>query len=147
MTLLVGLSRMRAGAPASGQNRPPTDSAVGHVGAPLRPTARIRPTVPVRLIPSERGIAASDPYVRRFWVAALGPGAVAELLRLVSAAGKGEDVRLPRHLPQLLRAGLVRIVVGSLAVEDRIPPVPVEMRWRFPPDLAAAHAAWLRANL
>ncbi|HEY6635941.1 MAG TPA: hypothetical protein VI141_10060 [Acidimicrobiia bacterium] len=84
--------------------------------------------------------------MRKFWVAALGPGAVAELLRLVSAAGKGEDVRLPRHLPQLLRAGLVRIVEGSLAVEERVPQVPVEMRWRFPPDLAAAHAAWLRAN-
>lgn len=137
---------MRAGAPANGQNRPPTDSAVGHAGAQLRPTARIRPTVPVRLIPSKTGIEASDPYVRRFWVAALGPGAVAELLRLVSAAGRGEDVRLPRYLPHLLRAGLVRIVDGTLAVEGRIPPVPVEMRWRFPPDLAAAHADWLRQN-
>jgi hypothetical protein len=76
-------------------------------------------------------------------VAALGPGAVAELLRLVSAAGKGEEVRLPRHLPQLLRAGLVSVVDGTLAVPERLPPVPVEMRWRFPPDVAAQHAAWL----
>jgi hypothetical protein len=135
---------MRAGAPASGQNRPPIDSAVGHAGAPLRPTARIRPTVPVRLIASAAGVEVADPYVRKFWVAALGPGAVAELLRLVSAAGKGEDVRLPRHLPQLLRAGLVRIVEGTLAVEERIPHVPAEMRWRFPPDLAAQHAEWLK---
>lgn len=73
----------------------------------------------------------------------MGPGAVAELLRLISAAGKGEEVRLPRHLPQLLRAGLVSIVEGTLAVEQRIPVVPAEMRWRFPPDLAAQHAAWL----
>jgi len=135
---------MRAGAPASGQNRPPINSAVGHVGAPLRPTAHIRPTVPVRLVPCRDGIEASDPYVRKFWVAALGPGAVAELLRLVSAAGKGEDVRLPRHLPQLLRAGLVTIVEGTLAVCQLIPHVPLEMRWRFPPDLAAQHAVWLR---
>jgi hypothetical protein len=69
---------------------------------------------------------------------------VAELLRLVSAAGKGEEVRLPRHLPQLLRAGLVSIVEGTLAVEERIPHVPPEMRWRFPPDLAAQHSAWLK---
>ncbi|HJQ77246.1 MAG TPA: hypothetical protein VJ948_08285 [Acidimicrobiia bacterium] len=89
------------------------------------------------------GLEVSDPYIRRFWVAALGPGAVAELLRLISAAGKGEEVRLPRHLPQLLRAGLVSIVEGTLAVEQRIPVVPAEMRWRFPPDLAAQHAAWL----
>lgn len=134
---------MRAGAPASGQNRPPIDSAVGHAGAPLRPTARIRPTVPVRQIPGESGVEPSDPYVRKFWVAALGPGAVAELLRLVSAAGKGEEVRLPRYLPHLLRAGLVSIVDGTLAVKSLIPKVPAEMRWRFPPDLAAEHAAWL----
>jgi hypothetical protein len=76
-------------------------------------------------------------------VAALGPGAVAELLRLVSAAGKGEEVRLPRHLPQLLRAGLVSVVDGNLAVVERFPEVPVEMRWRFPPDVAASHTAWL----
>jgi len=25
--------------------------------------------------------------------------------------------------------------------------VPVEMRWRFPPDLAAEHAAWLQTNV
>ena len=75
-------------------------------------------------------------------MAALGPGAVAELLRLVSAAGKGEEVRLPRHLPQLLKAGLVTVVDGTLAVRQRIPPVPPEMRWRFPPDVAAQHANW-----
>ncbi|HZD22439.1 MAG TPA: hypothetical protein VE569_03430 [Acidimicrobiia bacterium] len=70
---------------------------MGHAGAPLRPTARVRPAVPVRLITTEVGVEPSDPYVRRFWVAALGPGAVAELLRLISAAGKGEEVRLPRQ--------------------------------------------------
>jgi hypothetical protein len=134
---------MRAGAPAGGQNRPPISSAVEPAGAPVRPTARIRPTVPVRLLPAEDGLEASDPYVRRFWVAALGPGAVAELLRLVSAARKGEEVRLPRHLPQLLKTGLVSVVDGTLAVRERIPHVPAEMRWRFPPDLAAQHAEWL----
>jgi hypothetical protein len=138
---------MRAGAPASGQNRPPIDSAVGPAGALVRPTAQVRPTVPVKLIPCEHGIKPSDAYVRRFWVAALGPGAVAELLRLVSAAGKGEEVRLPRHLPQLLRAGLVSVVDGNLAVVGRLPEVPVEMRWRFPPDVAASHRAWLAARV
>jgi len=92
------------------------------------------------------GIDPSDRYVRRFWVAALGPSAIAELLRLVSAAGKGEEVRLPRYLPHLLRAGLVKIVDGTLAVASLVPTVPAEMRWRFPPDLAAEHAAWLDRN-
>lgn len=84
--------------------------------------------------------------MRKFWVAALGPGAVAELLRLVNAAGKGEEVRLPRHLPQLLKAGLVSIVEGSLAVREKVPHVPREMRWRFPPDIAAQHAIWLKSE-
>ena len=134
---------MRAGAPASGQNRPPIKSAAGHAGAPLRPTARMRPTVPVRLVRCAEGVEPSDPYVRKFWVAALGPGAVAELLRLISAAGKGEEVRLPRYLPHLLRIGLVTIVEDTLAVPALVPLVPPELRWRFPPDLAAQHAAWL----
>jgi hypothetical protein len=97
----------------------------------------------VKLIPTETGIEPSDPYVRKFWVAALGPGAVAELLRLVSAAGKGEEVRLPRHLPQLLRANLVSVVDGILAVPERLPQVPLQLRWRFPPDIAMQHTAWL----
>ena len=93
------------------------------------------------MIPSHDGVEPSDPYVRKFWVAALGPGAVAELLRLVRAAGRDDEVRLPRYLPQLLRVGLVSIVEGCLAVPERIPCVPSELRWRFTPDIAADHAA------
>lgn len=137
---------MRPGFPVSGQNRPPIPSAVGLAGTRVRPTAQVRPTVPVVLQPRETGIDPSDSYVRKFWVAALGPGAVAELLRMVNAAGRGEEVRLPRYLPQLLRADLVSIIDGKLAVVSLIPPVPVEMRWRFPPDVAAQHAEWVTAN-
>lgn len=88
-------------------------------------------------------IDPSDPYVRRFWVAALGPGAIAELLRLVRAARRGEEVRLPRHLPLLLRSGLARIEEGSIAVVDSLPVVPTELRWRFPPAVAAEHSRWV----
>lgn len=137
---------MRPGVPASGQNRPPIPSAVGLAGTRVRPTARVRPTVPVVLQPRESGIDPADPYVRKFWVAALGPGAVAELLRMVNAAERGEEVRLPRYLPHLLRADLVSIIDGKLAVVSLIPPVPAEMRWRFPPDVAAQHAEWVTAN-
>jgi hypothetical protein len=103
----------------------------------------VRPLIPVAIADRPGRFDPSDPYVRRFWVAAIGPGAVAELLRLVRAAGKGEDVRLPRHLPALLRAGLVVARNGSLEVGKRLPAVPVELRWRFPPDLAAEHNQWL----
>lgn len=133
---------MRAEAPASGQNRPPA-SAAGHAGASARPTARPRPVVPVNLVESRERFDPSDPYVRRFWVAAIGAGAVAELLRLVRAAGKGEDVRLPRYLPLLLRTGLVTVTNGCINVRSRIPEVPRELRWRFPPSIAAEHSRYL----
>ncbi len=99
--------------------------------------------MPVTLERRADGRHFSDPYVRRFWVAAIGSGAVAELLRMVRAAEKGEGVRLPRHLPTLLRTGLVRATTGSLIVSERVPEVPRELRWRFPPSLANEHAIWI----
>ncbi len=131
---------MRAEAPAGGQNRPPTGAAAGHAGASVRRTAWVRPTVAVKIIPTRARFKPADPYVRRFWVAAIGPSAVAELLRLVQAGFKGEDVRLPRTLPTLVRAGLARIDSDAIAVVSQIPEVPLELRWRFPPSLAAEHS-------
>ena len=116
---------------------------MGHAGASVRPTARVRPEIQVRLSKNGGRFQPSDPYVRRFWVAAIGPSAIAELLRLVRAAGKGEDVRLPRNLPILIRAGLAAGEKGYLVVSDRFPEVPIEFRWRFPPSLAAEHTRLL----
>jgi hypothetical protein len=79
-------------------------------------------------------------------VAAIGPTAVTELLRLVRAAGKGEEVRLPRHLPHLLRAGLVFVEDGALVVKERFPEVPLELRWRFPTSLSIEHSRLLGPN-
>jgi hypothetical protein len=80
-------------------------------------------------------------------VAAIGSSAVAELLRLVRAAEKGEGVRLPRTLPTLLRAGLVGAESAGLVVFDHIPMVPLELRWRFPPPLAAEHSALIESHV
>ena len=137
---------MRTEASPGGHNRPPIISAAKHGGASVRPTARVRPTIPVEHIARPSGFEPSHPYVRKFWVAALGPSAVAELLRLISAAAKGEEVRLPRYLPQLLRAGLVELRNGALAVVERVPPVPKEMRWRFSPGVSADHSRVLQVE-
>lgn len=135
---------MRTEAPPAGSvARPPANNAATAGSASVRPTAQVRPIVPVELIRSSAGFRPDDPYVRRFWVAALGPGAIAELLRLVRAAEKGEGVRLPRYLPQLLKANLVTSSSGALAVSNRIPAVPRELQWRFPPSLAGEHTRWL----
>ncbi len=134
---------------ANGVARPPVSNAVSSGSASVRavrPTAQVRPYVPVSLVAGDGTFPASHAYVRRFWVAALGSGAIAELLRLVRAAEKGEEVRLPRHLPQLLRAGLVTASSGSLQVSNRIPPVPRELRWRFPPSLAGEHSRWVHSD-
>jgi hypothetical protein len=95
---------------------------------------------------SDGSFQPSDPYVRRFWVAAIGPSAVAELLRLVQAGSRGEDVRLPRYLPTLIRAGLAKIESDAVSVVDRIPAVPLELRWRFPPSLAAEHSRLFKSS-
>lgn len=138
---------MRAEAPAGGNSRPPTTKVAGQAGAPLKqPLAPVRPTMPIMLVHRGDRFGMSDPYVRRFWVAALGPSAVAELLRLVRAAGKGEDVRLPRSLPLLLRAQLVVVANGGLGVVDSVPEVPAQLRWRFPPSLAIEHSRYLAEN-
>ncbi len=103
--------------------------------------------IPVRLEPRPGDFAPSDPYVRRFWVAAIGSSAVAELLRLVRAAEKGEGVRLPRTLPTLLRAGLVKAETAGLVVFDHVPMVPSELRWRVPAVLAAEHSSWVDSHV
>ena len=128
----------------TGVARPPVKDAVSAGSASVRATARVRPFVPVELVKSDGPFPVSHPYIRRFWVAALGSGAIAELLRLVRAAEKGEEVRLPRYLPQLLRADLVSVTSNAIRVGNRFPVVPRELRWRFPPSLAGEHSRWIQ---
>lgn len=128
----------------SGVARPPVKDAVSAGSASVRATARVRPYVPVELVQTDGPFPASHPYIRRFWVAALGSGAIAELLRLVRAAEKGEEVRLPRYLPHLLRADLVSVTSNGIRVGNRFPVVPRELRWRFPPSLAGEHSRWIQ---
>jgi len=136
---------MRTGSSVDSQGfRPPNPHAVSSAEGPVRPSARVRPTVSVKIADWPGDVSIYDPYVRRFWVAAIGAGAVAELLRLARCAERGESVRLPRNLPILLRTGLARATSAGLMVSLRVPAVPREMRWRFPPSLHSDHTRWVR---
>jgi hypothetical protein len=53
------------------------------------------------------GFPVDHPYVRRFWTAAVGPGAVADLLRLIAAAINRRPLPHPEYLHLLISAGLV----------------------------------------
>lgn len=105
----------------------------------VRPSARTRPLLPTRLECVDAGFRPSHPYVRRYWVAALGRGAVAELLRLIRAAADGRPMPLPHWLPILLKSDLVRVEDGVMIVASRIPPVPAGLQRRFPPGLREEH--------
>lgn len=81
------------------------------------------------------GYPSDHPYVRRYWTAVLGPGAVADLLRLATAAQRGRSLRRPVNLASLTRAGLVRHSDGRILVRTVIPPVPVGSVRRMHPVL------------
>ena len=106
------------------------------------PAGEVRPVVPVRLEPRPGGFEPSDPYVRRFWVAAIGSSAVAELLRLVGRPrGEGCGCPEPSRSCSALAWSKPRPPAWWCSI---IPVVPVEMRWRFPPSLGAEHSRWVR---
>jgi hypothetical protein len=117
----------------------------------LRPTAAVRPTVaPVIWADalSDLGYPPEHPYVRRYWTAALGPGAVADLLRLAVAARRGRSLPLPVNLPALIAAGLVHTRQGRIRVRATVPPLPAFLVRRLPPFLRREHAAlrWARPH-
>ena len=129
--------------------RPPTHGVrapfPGIAGPPIRRTALARNDIaPVLARVTGAGYTPTHDYVRRFWIAALGPGAVADLLRLTAAAHSGRSLKEPIHLSTLLAAGLVLRCDSTLTVPDTIPPVPDHLVRRFPPRLRRAHAGAVR---
>lgn len=126
-----------------GSSAPP-----GTVDGSIRPTAQARPTVSVdRLEAAADGVSPTDAYVRRFWIPILGPGAVADLLRLTAAAQSGRSLKLPIHTSVLTTHGLVRrLSPGRLGVAPTVPRLtPVHVR-RLPPPIRRAHQRAERAG-
>ena len=105
-------------------------------------TTAIRPTaVPRRLVRAVAieadapGHAPQDPAVRRFWTAVVGPGAVADLLRLIAASHTGRPLKEPLHLGALSMEGLIHRAHPVVYVRPRVPYLgPTQLR-RLHPSL------------
>ena len=88
----------------------------------IRPTAIPRHFVrAVAFDHSAPGHAPQDPAVRRFWTAVVGPGAVADLLRLIAASYTGRHLREPLHLGVLAAEGLIVRAGAVVRVRPRVP--------------------------
>ena len=82
-----------------------------------------------------RGFSTDHPYVRRYWTAAIGPGAVADLMRLAVAAQRGRSLPRPESVGVLVREDLARWVGGQLFVRTTIPPLSAVQERRLTPEL------------
>lgn len=90
------------------------------------------------------GMRSDSIYVRRFWVAAIGPGAVADMLRIISAARRKTTVLHPLYLHVLVATGLAGFDGRTITVADPVPILPPHLVKRLPPALRREHATWLR---
>jgi hypothetical protein len=80
-----------------------------------------------------------DPAVRRYWTAVIGPGAVADLLRLTAAAHAGHRVKAPLRLGVLAAEGLVVRRGDLVLVRPLIPHLGPRQLRRLRPSLRAEY--------
>lgn len=129
--------------PVRSDDSPPvaTDTAP-QPGTALRISAHSRPLIQPRLWagPSS-GIEPTDPYVRRYWSAAIGPSAVADLLRLITAAKRGNPLPYPLYLHVLVAEHLVVRVGDAILVGERVPALGPRQLRLLPRWLQREHAA------
>ena len=116
-------------------------------GVACRIPAQRQYRIAPRLLPSELrgGIDPSHPYVRTYWTAALGPGVVADLLRLIAAARRGETIPHPPFLPVLCREGLIHYANRSVWVCGTVPPLGSRHLVRLSPTMRKRHRRDLSA--
>lgn len=101
-----------------------------------RRTAVPRPSVVPRLLPAAGpGLDPTDREVRRLWAHVIGPGAVADLMRLRRAAQRGVSLREPLHLRTLVREGLAHHSGRQVIVLDALPELSATHVRRLPPRI------------
>jgi hypothetical protein len=129
-------------------DRPPIDAEV----APAPGAAAVRwlaaterPWIePCLGVDPGSGHHPADPAVRRYWTAVLGPGAVADLLRLLTAARTGRLIRRPYNLPALVAEGLVETRAETILVPPRVPYLGEKQMRRLSPRLRSEYRFLLR---
>ena len=125
----------------------------GAVADSRRRTVVPRPTLRPVAAPSRRTVApgpgrrlrsvpVTDAYVRRFWTAVIGPGAVADLLRLAAAAERGRSLLRPIHLDVLIRHRLIACINGRIVVPGLVPALTADLIRRLPTAVRREHDAW-----
>ena len=116
--------------------------APGAVRSAVRPTALPRPWIRPRLRAGDgAGFSPDDPAVRRYWTALIGPGAVADLLRLTAAARTGRALRQPLHLELLISEGIVERIGAVIVVRPTVPRLSPGHVRRLRPALRAEYRA------
>ena len=141
---------MRFAAPGTVRldDRPPVATDIApSPGAAARIPAQLRYRIAPRIWqePTNAGFDPSHPYVRTYWTAVLGPGAVAELLRVICAAKRQRTIPHPLFLPVLCREGLVHYAERAVWVGAKIPPLDRHHVARLAPDLRRRHSQDLAA--
>jgi hypothetical protein len=106
----------------------------------IRPTAVRRRSITPRIeTGTSGGVVATHDYVRRYWIPVIGPGAVADLLRLTAAAQSGRSLPEPIHLPSLLRLGLAHRTQDTVFVPLTVRTLDHTLVRRLPPSLRRSH--------
>lgn len=92
--------------------------------------------------PGGQGFSPGHEYVRRFWAAALGTGAIRDLTDLFLAGLRQRNVHEPFYLGVLLSAGLVEVSGDRIMMPARVPLLHSSMVARLSPALRADHRRW-----
>lgn len=123
---------------------PCSEAHVSHPGVSeptgIRPTAVRRRNISPRIeTGGSDGVAATHDYVRRYWIPVIGPGAVADLLRITAAAQSGRSLPEPVHLASLVALGLARRDDNTVVVPTTVRPLDRTMVRGLPPALRRSH--------
>ncbi len=92
--------------------------------------------------PPLEGFSPGHEYVRRFWAAAIGKGAIRDLLELFVAGLRHKPVQEPFYLRVLLSAGLVEVRGDLIRIPSRVPLLPSSMVTQLSPYLRSDHRRW-----